>query len=269
MDNESVISVEKNSYNMEENRIYKKQYLGNRTLKEFRIPPRVFVVEDWAFAHCKELFKIEIPKGVKTMGQNVFLGCEGLKEVLVYEEDFLYKEEAGLLALGIRFFPDDRLFCFENIGTEQWYEAYDKMLLAYLEQPDEEGFDPFLAGGEEDYEDPKNNRDFFCKWKQQRKCEVLLERFLHDSNLSEIYAQKYKNYLVCRREAWIQILQNKGEEALRYLNVCDRAGLIQKENIGFLLEAFEDSRYTECKAYLLRYQAKYLKKEAVWDGFAL
>lgn len=53
----------------------------NTLIKDIVIPQGVKVIDDYAFAFCKNLEKVSLPKGLVTLGDFAFVNCQELKEI--------------------------------------------------------------------------------------------------------------------------------------------------------------------------------------------
>ena len=128
--------------------IKKKAHLGDRKLINETIPEGITTIEDWAYAHCKLLSKIYIPTSVKSLSPRTFDGCDNLSEVFIYKEEDVLNDNPHLLALSIKIWAND-INELVSAAAEPtcFYAEYDARLLKYLEESDDVGFDPFLAGG--------------------------------------------------------------------------------------------------------------------------
>lgn len=254
--------------------IPKKAMLGNRNVEKVVVPKHVTEIGDWAFAHCKKLEVIYLPATLREVGRDAFLGCDVLSQIVVYDvekENRSYVEAATLLAFAVRFFLYNSVFDFSGIGEMAWYQEYDKKLMEYIDTLDDAGFDPFLAGGEEDYEDPRNNKAYYCEMSRRNKCRVCLERLLFQQNIEPKVTERLMEYVSFKTEEVIALLLEMREGAIVYLKLCGDMKMINQETINRYLSAFSGEIYTECRAYLLQYKAQYLddNNETIWNTFQL
>ncbi len=258
---------------MEQTIIPKKCYLGNRNLETFRVNDTVKSIEDWAFAYCKKLHTIWIPKTLQYIGKQVFEGCEELNTIYVYTDICTYEQEGKLLAYAVRHFNSPGIFDFENIGSISWYKWYDECLLSYIGEPDDKDFQPFLAGGEEDYEDPDNNVNVFCEKVQQEKVRGILLRLMADAEYTgcDRFLKEMLLYLSQHKEQLIAKVLYFRENAITYLKQLGDKHIITIDNIEDFLNAFEGDLYAESRAYLLGEKERLIhNKEAdVWETFHL
>lgn len=274
--------------NIQSSTIHKKEYLGKRNLKKVLIPPFVKVIEAWGFAYCKGLECIWIPKTLSFMEENVFEGCEKLKEIVVYEAEetepsfhmkdsiyeniHCYRTEANLLAYGILNFPEslDKKYLFEVsfLGSVEWYQRYDGLFINYLNENDESGFQPFLAGGEEDYEDPTNNIEEFCMQKQQKKVEGIIYRLSLDMEVRD--KEVFTSYIEDHLDAVIRVFLQMREQSIWAIKVFTANNLLNANNIDAFLSAFEGELFTETRGYLLSVKDRVSNKDDVlWKQFEI
>ena len=160
-----------------------KAFLSCKTVEKLVLPPTVETVMDWGFAHMKNLREIVMPDREIRFGRQVFLGCESLSKVTLYQVK-KWTESADIYILGqiegldglrasmFRFFPQavDNLF-WENGTLEQqcnWLSVYDEALTDYLDKPDDEGFVPAFIGwfDVEDVDDQK--QDYLVKVRKDK-----------------------------------------------------------------------------------------------------
>lgn len=268
----------KNISLFEEGIIPKKYQLGNRQLECMVVPCNVVKLCDWAFAHCKNLRKVWVPRTLTTIGQGVFEGCRQLEQIVVYEEKenscdkqgiLVYEKEEKLLAQAVAFLPPKRALDFEELGTETWYRNLDADILRYLEEPDAEGFEPFLAGGEEDYGVPENHFDTYCFLKQQAKCRLLLTRLDNGLWIRETARVRYIEYLCEKQQALLAVVLGMRERAYFAVKLCTEMGILSANNADYYLDAMEELHFGEARAYLLGKKEEWNKESCVWESFEL
>lgn len=262
--------------------IEKKQYLGNRNFVNVVVPSEVRTIEDWAFSHCKNMEIIWLPKKLEKLEQHVFDGCNRLKMINIYENPFnefdiskvhYYKKEAGILAFAVCHFfhdvPEKGLLEFSDFPKPAWYRWYDGHLKEYIDEPEERGFLPFLAGGEEDYEEPDNNIEAYCQKRQQEKVEGIFLRLLTEEAIQQ--EEVFISYIKSHQEAVVRVLMDMREEGIRILPLLLKYHILTADNIDVYLSSFEGSLFTECRAYLLhkKEELKKDKKNGIWDQFQI
>ncbi len=233
----------------------RKYCLGSRRLRQVILPYNIHSIEDWAFAHCRDLRELWLPKKKIKVGQGILDGCNQLSKIIFYELNNgnirFYEQEGELLACAEKFAPGNEVFDGTEIGTANWYEWLDRQICRYLRTPDDEGFDPFLAGGEEDYEEPENHLDYYMFARKQKKISVLFARFRQENYLSKERQEIYASYLSEQEEALFAVLLEKREQAYESLVLCEKQGVLTLENADRLLRKMVDPCYTESRGYLL------------------
>ena len=294
----------------EDNEIPKKAVLGNRKVDIIMVPYGVKGVGDWAFAHCMNLKEIWLPDTIEKFGKDVFLDDSRLEKIVVYskeekisdsskiedekekydkidydyagyckadyekvlDEYYVYDHVTELLAIAVKCFEKSDIYNFTNLASDEWFERYDAYLTNYIAKSDEEGFNPFLAGGEEDYEDPENDIEYYAKKQREKKCGAIFERLKVNDRLSfqsEKNISTYISYLKTNKEEAIQFILDKKQESYEYFKIYAEHGLIEEKDIPVLLERFSDEDYVECKAYLIKYKDSHFNNGNVWDMFEL
>ena len=237
--------------------IEKKQYMGDRTLKSFIVPKDVVEIGDWAFSGCKELRWVAIPESVEHIGRNVFAFCEKLEAVYCYQDTVEKKEEslAELMAIAFRFFREtSRMIEMWRKGRGAWICAWDQVCKRFLEGPDEEGFHPFLAGGEEDYQDEEEDRREYCRKKRLQKAEVILKRLLVEREWEACQmSEKEKAFWLDKlreNDMALELLKDNVNKPMQVVDIYENAGLLTHENCRILLETIPEES-VELRAMLL------------------
>ena len=191
-------------------KIEKKQFYGNKELVSYVVPETVTEIGDWAFARCRRLKWIAVPKGLERIEREAFAGCESLVVAHFYEGNWEEtwegsgkesEQEAGLkvrtlskkqqlegelMALALRYFPEAQSIVNAMrdktlaAGAAGWLRGWDEACGRFLQRLDEEGFVPFLAGGEEDYADDGESLAAYCREARLTKAKVVYRRLLAD-----------------------------------------------------------------------------------------
>lgn len=259
---------------MEKDTISEKYYLGNNDIKTYRIDNHVLYVKEWAFAYCRSLKMLWIPSSIKEIHPTAFDGCGSLERVYVYEgmerePSFIYENEAKLLAYGIRNFREyPNIYDFKDYGSKLWYKKYDTMLFQYLKEADDTGFDPFLAGGEEDYEDPDSHIEVYRYKRQKEKIYGILIRL--EAGVNTQIMQSLFRYIQKKEGLLIEVLKEMREASVTYIKILDSCNYFTKENIDLFLNEFEGAIYTESRAYLLgKKEALQYEIKDVWNSYTL
>ncbi|MDD6069383.1 MAG: hypothetical protein PUC12_01020 [Clostridiales bacterium] len=254
----------------------KKWRLGDQQVEQLILPYTVHHIEDWAFAHCRNVKEIWLPKRKLTTGQGILDGCDNLLRIVVYElteeKISIYEDEAELLACAVRFAPIYDVLDVTDIGTEKWYDWLDEQICRYLVAPDDKGFDPFLAGGEEDYEDPANHVEYYRFLRQQEKSLVLLARLGQGKYLKPEQEEIYGDYMSGHEEALLAVLLEKREQAYSDLAICGKLGVISLGNVDNFLKKMDEQCFTESRAYLLHLKEEMRKQDAkgeIWEAWSL
>ncbi|MBR3509338.1 MAG: leucine-rich repeat protein [Lachnospiraceae bacterium] len=230
--------------------IKKKQFMGEKSLRSYVIPMGTEEIGDWAFAGCRELVSVAIPVTVVRLGRSIFDGCEKLRRISWYQESGDEEDPlARLMAMALRYFrTDERIITLRKEGRDPWLQFWDEACMCYLESSDELGFQPFLAGGEEDYEDEKLKLEAYCRDRRLRKAEVLLTRLLFSENSEN--KSRYLSLLKDNDMAFA-LLMEKWNSWKQVMEVYEQAGLLSQENICKALDQLPKDR-VELRAILLQ-----------------
>ena len=227
--------------------IKKKAHLGDRKIVNETIPEGVTTIEDWAYAHCKLLNKIYIPDTVVSISPKTFDGCDNLQEVFIYKGEDVLNDNPHLLALSIKTWANDiNEFVLAASKPDRFYSIFDLKLTKYLEENDDVGFDPFLAGGEEDYEDDDNDIDLFIAKRQVEKCILIYERILSEDaghTINKDTKDSYIEYLKLRRTTHaFDALLKDDIYVSPYRKVYFALDLISAKEASKLLEVARDDK---------------------------
>lgn len=258
--------------------IGKKAFFGEEQLRVLYLPQSVRKIEDWAFVHCSGLQELWIPRSFEELGKDVFLHTDHLNRIVVYDETGIYEEEAVLTAATFTLWQNAEGLQLGAVGSKGWYEAFDQRLLRYLEEPDDQGFVPFLAGGEEDYEGVETDVEYYKGCRRRQKVRLVYERLRHSCYLETEGKKALVDYLQQHNRVGEKadgsmaetffFLTELVDEAFEYYQIYTDLGLATRENIEFLVQAAQGN-CAELKAYLLRYQQQALPERDAWQQFTL
>ena len=230
--------------------IKRKQFMGDKTLRCYVIPKGTTEIGEWAFSGCKALSHVAIPSTVEHIGREAFANCDQLRTASLYQENEEEEDDlASLMAIALRYFKTDgRLITERKNGRENWLKLWDEACDQFLDSPDEEGFRPFLAGGEEDYEDEAKKREEHCRMARLRKARAVYERLatLEDDEHLTHFQKRFRE-----NDMSLELLTNELEYPQQALRVYESAGLLTRENCLRVLEELPEER-VEFKALLLQ-----------------
>ncbi len=272
--------------------IDKKAFLSDKYLHEVTVPDTVTRIGEWAFAGCRSLRSISLPRGIDA-ANGAFKDCIELRQVdlrgTVSEigdgsgapsigtgmssADPVMADDVGYLLAAVIELMDDRfLFDLKEAGSPDWIAGWDMRMDTILAEPDEEGFSALLACGEEDYEGRDNTLDAYLSRRRRRKIRICLVRLLHDAALSDERRERLGSYLYEHRagtehpDAWRVVLEEHGDEE-EYYDVLRRYGCIDDAAIGGMLSDMGDS-HAGMKSYLIRLSSE-TSDEGFFDSFDL
>ena len=230
--------------------IEKKQFWGDRVLTHYVVPKGVTEIGEWAFAGCRELVWVAIPDTVEYVGRDAFASCDKLKAVYYYRENVEKKEEefAELMAMALRFFAANSKFvALRRERREVWLQAWDEACQNYLEGPDDQGYRPFWAGGEEDYEDESKAYLEYCRMSRLRKAQVILKRLLVEGeDDGKVYFQKKLR----ENDMALELLKDRIDHPVQVVNIYEEAGIFTRENCLALLSGLPEES-VELRALIL------------------
>lgn len=278
--------------------IYKKAFFNCRYLRFLTLPDTIEKIDNWAFAHCQQLERVELPWKLMSLGKDLFIGSERLKEIVLRPVETEAQESAyadskegilnaasaecgcvicdgtevsRLLAMAATKMEDPHLFCIEEAGTSEWLKKWDARMLVLMHESDNEGYDKQVLAGEEDYE--KTDRVRYRNLKRQAKVRLALLRLLHPCGLPEETKRELEDYLRahtkgCRfEETWEVVLNEFGDDK-EYYELFAQLGCVTEENFDGILQDIGDG-HTEMKAYLMRYKEAHLGHKDFFDELSL
>lgn len=251
--------------------IDKKAFLSDKYLHEVTVPNTVTRIGEWAFAGCRSLRSISLPRGIDA-ANGAFKDCIELRQVDLRGTAVMADDVGYLLAAVIELMDDRFLFDLKEAGSPDWIAGWDMRMDTILAEPDEEGFSALLACGEEDYEGRDNTLDAYLLRRRRRKIRICLVRLLHDAALSDERRERLGRYLYEHRagtehpDAWRVVLEEHGDEE-EYYDVLRRYGCIDDAAIGVMLSDMGDS-HAGMKSYLIRLSSE-SSDEGFFDSFDL
>ncbi len=238
--------------------IDKKAFLSDKYLHGVTVPDSVIRIGEWAFAGCRSLRSISLPRGIDA-ANGAFRDCTDLRKVDLRGDagaEFIPDDTGYLLAAVIKLMDDRYLFDLKEAGSGDWLSNWDMRMDMIMSEPDEEGFSALLACGEEDYEGRDNTLDAYLSRRRRRKIRVCLVRLMHDHGLSDERRERLGSYLYEHRagaehpDAWRVVLEEHGDEE-EYYDVLRRYGCIDDKAVAIMLDDMGDS-HAGMKSYLIR-----------------
>lgn len=225
--------------------ILAKEYMNNGALTEHIIPPDITCVGEWAFARCRNLRSIHIPAGC-AVSNRAFENCPSLSEVYIYH-DSPDEPAAGyphLLALALRTWDREAAVLIDNAADpDSFTDYFDSRLRRYINTPDDDGFDPFLAGGEEDYDNTTALNDHI-RGVRMAKAELIYERLCITAPITEDMRSVFLDRLIkYNPEISFAVLTPPSDHNEAYRNLYFELGLSRLTDTGTLLKiAGKDTR---------------------------
>ncbi len=236
----------------EKKEIVKKEYM-NSNLESIFVPENVTMIGDWAFANCKRLREIGLPKGLTKLSSNCFYGCDALERVIVYGEDKMpCPVLPELIASSIKLWNMDIAKWIElSSDPRAFYSHFDWRMSVYAKEPDDTGYVPFIAGGEEDYEGDEYDHESFMKNRSEEKCFAMYLRLISDK--SEDNTPEYiTDYLNAHNPfGAFSIIVAADHFKREMFDIYTDLGLLRDEVLDELLKLTEDD--PELKTRILRY----------------
>lgn len=249
-------------------RVAKKAFLGQDSLIKVVFPDTVEVVERWALAQCKNLKQAVFLFGAVTLESGVFDECDRLEAVCLGSETV--DDQAVLFGtLPVRM-KAEFLMLAEDIGSREWYLKWDRKLMSFLQEDDEEGYTALVLCGEEDI---LRSVPGYIKDRRMEKAALCFIRLRYCRNLSETHREAFADYILKHKkgsatdEAWQALLTQFGDDIAYYELFARLGGITAKDMDAMLTDMGAD--HAEAKAYLMKYQAEHFGAEDIFDAFSL
>ena len=201
-----------------------KYHLGDRNVVFEDLPADVLSIGDWAYALCQNLKEIMIPAGCE-VSSKAFEGCEKLESIKLCEKGRVINELPGMLAAAVLAWPEESGRLITEGSDKGLCEKADQLLPVFIATSDDLGFQPFYAGGEEDYASEDEERDAYIFHRRELKLRLCYERLL-------------------AAEAGYQVTDGCKRACEDYIRTCSI-----KENIGLALR-YPDRKTEYCQLYL-------------------
>ncbi|MGN0394238.1 MAG: leucine-rich repeat protein [Coprococcus sp.] len=248
--------------------IGKKAFLGNSLLSQVTVPLSVCEIQDYAFAQCSNLKTVFILNNNIKLGNSVFTECNSISDICMgYDKT---DDVSALLGTLVYRLKAEHIISDNLWGNKEWFEKWDKELLAFLRQEDEDGYTDLVLCGEEDI---KFSLDEFICNKRKNKATLCLIRLMHNSMLSDKTEKMLKEYILdhikgCSTdEAW-QALLSEFPEDVEYFRLFAELGGVNENNLDdMLIDMGEVS--SETKVFLMNYKQEKFGEKDVFDMFDL
>ena len=260
--------------------IEKKKYMNRTDLTQAVLTPEVKEIGSWSFAYCDRLQTIALPDTLETIGQDIFKDCHALTYVHVYhpktdsfcsvahgDSDHFPTEAIGyhtdweqlcrptpkarLTAIAFTVFPQPELLVLTEIGSPDWMKLWDHVLTTWIHKPDDAGFQPFLAGGEEDYASILSDTASYCQNIRRQKADCIVQRLLTAPiwPIDDTICKTLHDYLRHTAET-IDVLLSQEEQLYDYFKLYQTLGLIPISRIPALIAGLPEEK-VELKALLM------------------
>lgn len=231
--------------------IFKKAFLGCKSLREIAIPDSVVSVGDFAFAMCDRLKRVTFPRKDMKLGQSLFKNDFELEKLYVGVSDdgekCTYEQLAALLAAAPVTMEAEYLLDIKQVGSADWVEMWDRKLKDFLSRKDDEGYHLYVLCGEEDLH---FDYDQYIDYIREKKSGLCLLRLLNDVLLSDNDKTLYTEYLKSNEDAAFNYLYKNHGEDEEYFEICVELSVITKDNRENVLAILGD-RFPQTKAYLI------------------
>lgn len=240
-----------------------KAFLSCKTVEKLVLPESLVQVEDWAFAHMKNLQELVLPAKQIAFGKKVFLGCDSLQRVGLHNTD-VYEGIPFFLANVFRVLNDEKLFDLEQAGDVnrqwEWLSLYDEKLTEYIKRPDEYGFVPAFIGWF-DVEDVDDQKDGYVLSQRKNKVLLVFQRLIYSAKIESDVEHFLQEYLLCNGELIMDVLREEScGKDIRYYKAWKQAGGLKLDTCKEILAWLPDEE-PEIKAYLLEITLEDTKAE--------
>ncbi|MDE7222703.1 MAG: leucine-rich repeat domain-containing protein [Acetatifactor sp.] len=260
--------------------IDKKAFLSRKKLRRIDLPEGLRSIGDWAFAYCGSLEHVTIPAGCSHMGKSLFLDCVHLDCVsgIRCGEDGhdgmpeAWTTKSGrLLAAAVTQLEAYYLLEPALVGSREWLGKWDVRLEAVMRTRDQEGYSRQVLCGEEDYGSTDLNA--FLQAKRQKKVKLAMLRLLCDEELAGGLREYLEGYLVshtkgCESEESWQVVLEEGETRSDYVQLFLELGCATRDNIEAMVAEMREDQ-PQLRAAFLRYRQERLEYGDFFAGLSL
>ena len=175
-----------------------KAFLSCRTVERLELPDTLEQVEDWGFAHMKNLRELVLPAKEIRFGKKVFLGCDSLERIFLRGALEQYEGIPFFLASKVRWMegiPVELALAGDKQGQWKWLDLYDRALVDFLNKSDDTGFEPAFIGWFH-VEDVDIQRQNYILERQKCKIRLVLGRLRYPESLSQDTRRQLREYLL-------------------------------------------------------------------------
>lgn len=265
-----------------------KAFLSCRTVERLELPDTLDEVEDWAFAHMKNLREIEFPPKEIQFGKKVFLGCDSLERISLRGVKDQYEGIPFFLASMVKWMsemPVELALAGDPQGQWEWLDTYDRALLEFLDKPDDMGFEPAFIGWfhVEDVDDQK--QDYIL---ERRKCKIrlALQRLRYPKGSSQNTQRQLGGFLLGTGEnqenedtrscespkipsLFLELCREEdyGQD-IRYFQIWHQIGGFALYSPQFLLEQLPEAD-PEVRGFLMQCSLSQERKDDFFEGMEL
>lgn len=243
-----------------------KAFLSCKTIEKLILPDTLEMVEDWGFAHMKNLREIVLPAKEISFGKKVFLGCDNLEKVCLLRRSSgtLYEGMPYLLASMFRYFPESHLahlgIAGDDCGQWKWLEDYDEALLRYIAMPHDYDFEPAFIGWF-DVEDVDDQKEHFVRQQRKNKVYLAFRRLNYAEGLSEYHRESLQDFLLKEKQLVEQLFLDADEplgKEVRDYHIWKQVGALDKNCADRLLAVIPEEE-PEIRGYLLNIQLEHVE----------
>ncbi len=248
-----------------------KAFLSCKSVEKLILPKSLVQVEDWAFAHMKNLQELTFPAKKIVFGKKVFLGCDGLCRVVLHDAN-VYQGIPYFLANALRFLEDELLFDLEQAGNVdgqwQWLVRYDEKLTEYIKRPNDDGFVPAFIGWF-DVEDVDDQKDKYILSQRKNKVLLVFQRLIYSAKIESSVEHFLQEYLLQNEALIMEVLrENPCGKDIRYYKAWKQASGLNTELCKEILTWLPEDE-PELKAYLLEITLEDTKAENYFKDLEL
>lgn len=246
--------------------IGRKAFLSRKNLRRISLPAGLRSIGDWAFAYCGSLEHVTIPAGCGHIGKSLFLDCgrlscvAGIRQNGDCRAEAWTRESGRLLAAAVTHLEAHYLLEPALVGSREWLGKWDVRLEAVMRAEDQEGYSHQVLCGEEDY--GSTDLDAFLQAKRQKKVRLAMLRLLCDEELSGGLREYLEGYLAshtkgCESEECWQVVLEEGEACPDYVQLFLELGCVTRDNIEAMVGEMRQDQ-PQLRAAFLRYRQERL-----------
>lgn len=253
-----------------------KAFLSCKHVEKLILPSTLSSIEDWGFAHMKNLKEICFPTNDITLGKQVFLGLDKLEKVSFFCDDEEVSVLPGMeefIASELLFFAEQSSLNFASLSTRDgqlcYLNKYDIKLVEYINSPDDSSYIPAFIGWF-DVRDLDDQKSDYMKKIRLEKIMLAFKRLDKSTALSEFTLHSLNDYLTEQSDFILSLILNGSfpltNDPRFFVVWINSGGLSQNMATTLIKHSIPDD--TEIRKRLIEFGYKDNSESSVFDSLS-